>query len=236
MENEETIAIFTWTLLNMTIMLAIWSIAGYLKRRNLRTGYCRKIWQITSSTVGIFTFFYLPMQVSFLLFVSGSTFLFYVVLKDGGNFFFEAIARESDSPHRGLYVIIPAYTAIFGVFLARHFFGPFAQLGALTLGWGDSMGEIIGVRFGKHRYSVPTLLRVKGTRSMEGSFAVFLTSFFSLLIGIEFFMHIDFYKVLPQLILMSMIVTGIEAISPHGTDNFTIPFITSLTANLLLSH
>lgn len=214
-------------------MLGIWIIAGYLKKRGVKTNYCRKFWQISSTTVGI-NLYYLPWEVTFFLVVMGSLFLFYAVLSGEGNFFFEAIARESDGPHRGLYVISATYTTLLGFLLASFFFGSFYKLGLLTLGWGDSMGEVIGVKLGKHKYSVPNLTRFKCTRSIEGSLAIFVASVFALIVGLALFTPFSFYDFFPNVILMGIIITCAEAVSPHGMDNLTIPLVTALVATILI--
>lgn len=108
----------------------------------------------------------------------GSVLLVYVIYAGEGNFFFEAIARESDAPHRHFFVVFPGFSAILGTSVSRYLSPEYYFVGLFTLAFGDPTGEIVGTRYGHRRYTVPSLLNIRTTRSIEGSLAVFFASFF----------------------------------------------------------
>ena len=57
-------------------------------------------------------------------------------------------------------------TAIGGV-LCNLLFPRYAYIGYLVCGWGDAVGEPIGMRWGKHRYNVPSMRGVPAQRSSQ---------------------------------------------------------------------
>jgi len=150
------------------------------------------------------------------------------LLKDG-NILLEGIAREQDEPHRRLYVIVPfAATAIAGI-LDNSFFTRFAVVGYLVSGWGDAAGEPVGVRWGKHRYNVPSMAGVKCTRSVEGSLGVFVTSVMGAFIALQI-SRVPVLPSIPIALAAAGVATLVEAFSSHGLDNFTVQMSATITA------
>jgi phytol kinase len=94
----------------------------------------------------------------------------------------------------------------------------------MPLTWGDALAAIVGVRFGRRKY---TLLGY--TRTFEGSLALFLittlTTFLALVI-IPPGLTIDRAAVLAAITALGAGL--VEALSPHGLDNLTIPAISIL--------
>jgi phytol kinase len=86
-----------------------------------------------------------------------------------------------------------------------------------VLGLADGVAEPVGVRWGRHKYRVPSLTDGAAVyRSVEGSAAVFATTFLVMLVtrspasvGLS--------------LLVAAVVTAAEAVSPHGLDNLSIP-------------
>jgi Dolichol kinase len=84
-------------------------------------------------------------------------------------------------------------------------------LGAvLALGYGDAAAAIVGIRLGKHRYTV-----FGNAKSAEGSLAMFLVL---AVIGC-----ITVQPSAPALLLIALVPTFFEAVTPFGLDNLTIP-------------
>ena len=84
---------------------------------------------------------------------------------------------------------------------------------------GDGLAEPIGVRFGKHKYrsfSLFPFIKNKYHRTLEGSAAVYMSSLFVLLLYRNFFTISQFTY---ALLLLPIIVTIAEAISPHTQDS-----------------
>jgi phytol kinase len=160
----------------------------------------------------------------------------FVVFRGEGFGPFEALARPTDAPRRGMFVVVPLVMTALGGLVANLIFPSTAMLGYWVTGWGDAIGEPVGVRWGRHRYRVPSLGGVPAERSWEGSAAVFVVSSVVSFIGLG--------VLAPTLSLTAIILKGIaigsatvvvEAFSNHGTDNFTLQVATSGVAFWLLS-
>ena len=149
---------------------------------------------------------------------------------------FEVMAREEDylSGHIWgpfLYAIsITILVAVFTLFppLTRLFVLPATGLTAMYI--GDGLAPIIGAKYGKHRYTIG-----KATRSIEGSLMVFAGSVIGALFCF-FFLDWFAYGGIPQFniwqavslsFICGCIATLVEAISPSGLDNITVPLITA---------
>ena len=109
-----------------------------------------------------------------------------------------------------LYFVIVAM--ICGTFYYKQAAGVMAMA---MLGWGDGLAPIIGTRYGKIKY------HILSDKSVEGSLA-FLAG--SLCAGL-FFVHL----IVPEsfdatkIIIIALIATVVEGVSPKEVDNLTIP-------------
>src|SRR5215510_1548000 len=179
-----------WTLLFVGIIGLAWAylclhFAGYLRcRRNLPTGYTRKIFHLLIFT----TVAGLQLRwglVAVCVFGAMTTLvLAYALLRGVGHPLYEAIARESDRPHRTYYIVVPYLATLIGGIASNLFFGPLALVGYLVGGIGDAAGEPVGTRWGKHQYKFSWLGRRAGTKSLEGSAAILLASLLGLLVAV----------------------------------------------------
>jgi phytol kinase len=150
---------------------------------------------------------------------------------------FEVMAREEDylSGHIwGPFLYAISITILVSIFTLIPSLTPFFVLGALALTamyLGDGIAPIIGVKYGKHKYTIG-----KSTRSIEGSIAVFLATFLGAWVC---WFVLDFYATggLPifnfvQLAILGLVcalfATLIEGISPAGADNLAVPLITAV--------
>ena len=106
--------------------------------------------------------------------------------------------------------------------------------GYLVTGLADAIAEPIGTKWGKHKYKVPSLSAVVSYRSFEGSLAVFMASVSCIFLSTLFAdkMGIDF--VILKIVFIALVLTFVEAISPHGWDNFTTQFGGALLFYLLI--
>lgn len=134
---------------------------------------------------------------------------------------FRALARPDDAPHQRLHVVAPLLSTAVGGVLAQWIAGPLAVVAFLVTGWGDAVGEPIGIRWGRHRYRVPTWGVPNAERSWEGSAAVLVASSLAAAFGLVICgysgMNVAVYAV-----VLGISATVIEAISPHGFDNLTL--------------
>ena len=223
--------------ISFLFVTSIGFLAYSLKTRyKLKTNYSRKIFHfiIFTSVLLIGIFFPLHRVAAFSVGAGIFILLLITVPKKGflKNIYF-SLAREQDEPHRSYFLLIPFIATALGGLTTGVLFSQYYQVGYLTAGWGDASGEPIGVRFGKHKYNVPTLSKTKCTRSLEGSLSVF---FFSYLAAALVLIFLEYgYESFFLAIAAGFVTMLIEAISPHGWDNFTTQLSGCIGIYLLLS-
>lgn len=207
----------------MIIVLSAAAFSGWLRvKKGLRIPYTRKTFHfIVFSLAGYLQFKYGLQAVSLL---GGFVFIMVLLAVIFGDrtWFYQALARETDAPHQKKFIILPLLATATGGILSNIFFPQTAFIGYFVGGWGDAVGEPVGSKWGKYKYTVPTLFGVKATRSIEGSTAVFLVSS---IISAYFILQITSIQLLPALaiaLLCGLAAALVEAISSHGLDNLTI--------------
>ena len=206
-------------------------IAGFCKRNlSCKTGYTRKLFHFFIFISAYFYQRYLGLPGVFILGWSVTIVLAYACFKSDGNLFYEALAREKDAPHRTKYIIFSYLATFFGGVLSNLLFGPFAIFGYAVTGIADAIAEPVGTRFGKHPYRVYSFHRNKiSYRSLEGSLAVFVSSYLIYFLAIYFTQTI-FPSTYVVVFVMALICTGVEAISPSGFDNMLLQIAASCLA------
>lgn len=222
---------------SILVILFIAYVSGYLKlKKRLKTNYSRKIFHFTIfSTAGLIGLFFGFHGV--IVFGSwAGIFILIIIWKGDGNIMYEGIAREQDSPHRSFYILVPFLSTAIAGMLDNILFGQIALIGYMVAGWGDAVGEPIGVRFGKHKYKVPSRRTVVCYRSIEGSLAVFVTSTFAsflvLLLALNHSIIVSFLSA----IVVGFATAIVEAFSPHGVDNFTTQFFSCFVGFLMVLY
>jgi phytol kinase len=88
----------------------------------------------------------------------------------------------------------------------------------MPLTWGDALAAIAGERFGQHRYTV-----FGQTRSLEGSVTMLIVSAVAAWIALG---------ASPSAVAIALVTalgaTLVEAISPWGIDNLTVPAVSAI--------
>lgn len=207
--------------------------AARLRARGVRVAYTRKVFHF-----GIFS---TAAAVHATLGLGGTNVygglvalvVLWSVARGEGNGLFEALARDTDRPRRGLFVVVPLVTTAVGGLAAALLTGPFASVGYLVAGWGDAVGEPVGARWGRHPYRVPSLAGVPARRTLEGSAAVAITAVlaaFLALTGLGF----EWPTAAGVGLAVGLTAAAVEAVSHHGTDNLTVQLAASLLAWALL--
>lgn len=111
---------------------------------------------------------------------------------------------------------------------------PAVVAGVMAMTWGDALAALIGKRYGRHTYTING-----GTRSYEGSAVMFVVSLIviglslTLLPGSELTPYADLPNgsaLVIATVLGATVATVVEAVSPHGTDNLTVPICVTLVA------
>lgn len=204
--------------------------AGTLKRRlGMRTAYTRKIFHIGIFATATAVQLVAGTRLLCLFGVATSLAIFAALWCGAGNLAYEAMARESDAPHRTWYVFVPYFATFLGGVGANILFGKAAIVGYLVTGLGDAIGEPVGARFGKHRYHPPGRARTF-TRSLEGSLAVLLVSTLAAVAGLAAIGVEGMPALAGTALFIGAAAAAVEAVSPHGWDNLPMQLLPSLLA------
>ena len=155
------------------------------------------------------------------------------VWRGTGNIIFEGMARERDKPHRAFYVFVPLLTTALGGIVANFLTENYALVGYLVVGWGDAVGEPVGVWLGKHEYQVWTLRKVPCIRTLEGSAAVGITAWLAAIVGLTMGLDFPIATAAVHGCAIALVSMSLEAVSPHGSDNFTVMVGAAVTAWLI---
>jgi len=203
-------------------------LSGYLKiRYKLKTGYSRKIFHFLIFTAAVITGISGGFEAVQVFGIAVGIVLTYAVIRGYKNKLFAAVARPGDKPYEKFYIIIPFLMTALGGMVSNILFGNYAVIGYITAGWGDAAGEPAGTRWGKNRYRIPTFTGIRCYRTIEGSIAVFITSF----TGCMLVSLIGFQMPVPVIVYTSLITALItmivEAFTFHSIDNLTVQVIST---------
>jgi dolichol kinase len=132
-------------------------------------------------------------------------------------------ARSSEGHAYGLVMYAVSWTIIaYALFDDLYA----ASIAIAAMSFGDGMGELVGRRFGRVRY-MPH-------RTLEGSLAVFGTTFASVLVLTWFYFDVVGVSgstapafLLPFALAVGGLVAFMEAITPGEFDNLVIPLVTA---------
>jgi len=106
-------------------------------------------------------------------------------------------------------------------------------MGILAMGYGDGFAALIGSWHGKHKFTI-----LGSIKSIEGSIAMFFAALIPLFLLTAFgaFGGIGTETWLPALGLaagLALFATLVEAVTPGGLDNLTVPFAVTMAWILL---
>lgn len=90
-------------------------------------------------------------------------------------------------------------------------------VGMLSLAYGDGLGAIFGRRYGLHKY------RIADLKSIEGTMAVLIGTTIAVFAGMVFY-GLPVSDSIWKACVIGILIAIIEAVSPKGLDNLTIPF------------
>ena len=108
------------------------------------------------------------------------------------------------------------YFVIVGIICGTLYYKQFPGVLAMAvLGWGDGLAPIVGMKMGRMKY------RVFCEKTVEGSLAFFLGS---ALAGIFFvWLIVPAALNVPVILIIALVATIIEGLSPREVDNILIP-------------
>ncbi|MFP3948945.1 MAG: hypothetical protein ACLFWG_09470 [Longimicrobiales bacterium] len=199
----------------------------------LRVPDTRKIFHflVFSGALGVHLLWGAPGTAVYGSVIAGMVFV--SVLRGVDDPLFESLARPTDAPRRGTFVVVPLLATAVGGVASNLFWGDFATVGYLVAGWGDAIAEPVGTRWGKHRYRVPSFGGVSAERSLAGSAAVLVAGWLGAAAALSL-LGIQGWRVVGVAAVCAVVATALEAVSHHGLDNLTLQVAASWTAAAFL--
>lgn len=127
-------------------------------------------------------------------------------------------AMETEEANPGTVYFPIAFAALIAVF--------WGSPGLLTaslmpMTWGDAMGAVLGRRWGRHRVGL------RG-RTLEGSAAMWAFGFVSAALALALVGQVPWGSALAAAAITSLAATLVEAFTPLGLDNLTVPAASAL--------
>ena len=216
----------------LALAWGVGAAAARLRSRGVRVPYTRKLFHfgIFTGAAVVHALGGLPATNAFGAVVAAWVLL--AVARGEGDSLYEALARDTDRPHRTLFILVPLATTAVGGLLAALVAGPFAAVGYVVAGWGDAVGEPVGARWGRHPYRVPSFGGVGARRTGEGSAAVFAAGAAAAFVALAG-LGVPTGSALLVAPAVAAVATAVEALSHHGTDNLTVQLAASLAAMAL---
>jgi phytol kinase len=99
----------------------------------------------------------------------------------------------------------------------------------MPMTWGDAFAAILGKRFGAHKFVV-----FNRTRSVEGSLAMFAFSFTATFLALAALSVAQpLAASLALAFAAALVATIVEAFSPWGIDNLTVPLVSAVVLVVL---
>ncbi|MEM3700248.1 MAG: SEC59/DGK1/VTE5 family protein [Candidatus Bathyarchaeia archaeon] len=142
----------------------------------------------------------------------------------------KGLADITEEGHQlGLVFYAISYTVL-ALFFAFKQYVMVLAAGILPMAYGDAVASIVGEKFGKRKYGV------FAEKSLEGSAAMFLASFIVFTFSLFYFSLIlpfSFVDKLFSAVTVAAVTTLVEAFTPLGFDNLTVPVFGALTFFLL---
>jgi phytol kinase len=100
----------------------------------------------------------------------------------------------------------------------------------MPMTWGDALAAVVGRRIGQHRYTV-----AGSTRSLEGSAVMLLVGWVATLVPLLLLapQPLDPVAAVGAAAATALGAAVVEAISPWGIDNLTVPAVSALVLALM---
>ncbi len=101
-------------------------------------------------------------------------------------------------------------------------------LGSMVMGLGDGMASIVGKKWGRHPYRV-----WRHPKSLEGSIAMLAFSALGAGLVLAFMSALPASAVVSRALVVAVLSTAVEGLSPWGLDNLTVPLGTAAAYGVL---
>jgi phytol kinase len=133
------------------------------------------------------------------------------------------LAGVTNGGHKfGLVLYSISYTILAFFFSAKSYV---IIAGILPMAFGDAAASLVGQKWGYHK------LDKLSKKSFEGTTAMFLVTFISVTLSLLVFSYLCPFQITTLLLAslgVAIFATIIEAITPKGLDNLTVPLLSAL--------
>lgn len=109
---------------------------------------------------------------------------------------------------------------------------PLLVASLMPMTWGDALAAVIGRRWGRRKFRVPG-----GHRTLEGSLTFLFVAWVVTALPLAFLAGTPFpgRQAIPAALAVAAVAAAVEAVSPWGIDNLTVPAISALALRAAVS-
>lgn len=145
-----------------------------------------------------------------------------------------AVEREGGEFKRSLIIVQVSIALLILVFwgLLGDEWKYIAVVAVMAWGLGDAAAALIGKKFGRRKIVHP---RIKGTKTMEGTYAMFITASLAIFFTMLFYARQPLDVSLTVALLVAPVCAVVELFSNRGMDTLTVPISTGLAVLSLMS-
>lgn len=156
-----------------------------------------------------------------MAFVAAGPFILFTFLMSPYSPVKKLRGKTSEAGH-GLGLV---YYAITWTVLACVFFDSrvIIAMGILAMSYGDGLASLFGIRFGKRKYHL-----WGETKSYVGSLVMFLATFVMLLVAVVYYLVPVTSVLVVTLVGIAVVAMVVEAVTPFGLDNLSVPFVVAV--------
>jgi dolichol kinase len=122
----------------------------------------------------------------------------------------------------GLVFYAVSYTILALFFSAKPYV---IASGILPMAYGDASASLVGEKYGRRQFTI------FAKKSVEGCATMFVISFVSLVVSLMFFSvfySLSVFSLVIAALAVAVVATVIEALTPRGFDNITVPLVGAL--------
>lgn len=138
------------------------------------------------------------------------------------------IGMDDKKRNYGL-IYFPVTLLLLVVFQYQGILHPMAcTVGVLVMGYGDGLAALIGRKWGRRKLNIPS-----GGKTWLGTLVMFLVSFLITFVALMI-SSLSLGTVLGVALLVGLISAFVEAITPLGLDNLTVPLLAAFLVGAFL--
>ncbi len=196
------------------IYVAILLIISEKLLDNVPTDISRKFLHIMVGNIA----FLLPIfETSWIMaFIAAGPFILFTFLMSPYSPIKSMKGKTSGAGHgMGLVYYAIAWTVLAYVFFEHK---EIIAIGILAMSYGDGFASVIGSRIGKHKFNI-----WGDEKSIIGSLTMFVFTFITIIVALVYY-GVSFDNKILVLLYITLVATLIEAFSPKGLDNLSVPF------------